>query len=68
MKHCKITNLLSEHELGDVDFSQFQQRHAPLYYHSGIQIVKQKHTISGWLANKSVNEQGKLLTIARTKC
>jgi len=68
MKHCKITNLLSEHEFGDLTFSQFRCRHASLYYHSDIHILKQNHTISGWLANKSENEQGKLLKMARTKC
>lgn len=67
MKHCKITNLLSEHEFGDLDFSQFRRRHASLYYHSGIQILKQNHTISGWLTTKSENEQGRLLKMARTK-
>ena len=45
IKHYKITNLLSEHEFGDLDFSHFRRRHAPLYYHSGIQILKQNHNI-----------------------
>ena len=39
-------------------------RHASLYY---IQILIQNHTISGWLANKSENEQGELLKMAKTK-
>lgn len=67
MKHCKITNLLSEHEFGDLDFSQFRRRHASLYYHSGIQILKQNQTISGWLASKPENEQASLLKMAKTK-
>ena len=67
MKHCKITKLLSEHEFGDIDFSQFRRGHASLYYHSGIQILKQNNTISGWLANKSETEQGELLKMAKTK-
>ena len=67
MKHCKVTNLLSEHEFGDLDFSQFRRRHASLYYHSGIQILKQNHTISKWLAGKPENEQSTLLKMARTK-
>ena len=66
MKHCKVTNLLSEHEFGDLDFSQFRRRHASLYYHSGIQILKQNHTISKWLAGKPENEQSTLLKMART--
>ncbi len=40
MQHCKLTNLVSEYEFGDLDFSQFRRRH----YHSSIQMVKRRHT------------------------
>ena len=29
MKHCKLTNLVSEYEFGALDFSQFRRRNAP---------------------------------------
>jgi hypothetical protein len=67
MKHCKLTNLVSENEFGDLDFSQYRRRHASLHFHSGIQMVKKNHTISGWLSLQSAEEQSRLLKFARTK-
>ena len=67
MQHCKLTNLVSENEFGDLDFSQFRRRHASLHFHSSIQIVKQNKTISYWLSSKSETEQSRLLKIARHK-
>ncbi|KAG1670843.1 hypothetical protein GQR58_016644 [Nymphon striatum] len=67
MKSCKVTNLVSENEFGDLDFSQFRRRHASLHYHSGIQMVKRNKTISTWLATKVESEQDSLMKIARKK-
>ena len=67
MQHCKLTNLVSENEFGDLDFSQFRRRHASLHFHSSIQIVKRNKTISHWLSSKSEMEQSKLLKIAGHK-
>ena len=67
MKHCKITNLISEYEFGDLDFSQYKRRHASLHYHSSIQMIKRNKTISQFLAQKSPTEQSKYLTRARAK-
>lgn len=49
MKHCRLTNLLSENEFGDLDFWMFKRRSASLHYHSGVQMVKRNKTISTWL-------------------
>ena len=65
MAHCKVTNLLSEYEFGDLDYSQFRRRHASLHFHSGIQMCRQNKTISKWLASKSEMEQSVLLRKAR---
>ena len=67
MKHCKLTNLLSENEFGDLDFSQFHRRHASLHFHSGIQMVKRNQTISRWLSRKPAPKQEQLLSLARAK-
>ena len=67
MEFAKVTNLVSENEFGDLDFSQFRRRHASLHYHSGIQMVKRNKTISSWLSKKSETEQDRLLIIARNK-
>ena len=67
MKHCKLTNLVSEYEFGDLDFSQFRRRHASLYFHSGIQMVKRNKTISSWLSSKPPHVQTDLLQTARNK-
>ena len=32
MKHCKLTNLLSENEFGDLDFGMFKRRNASVHY------------------------------------
>ena len=40
MKHFNVTNLLSEHEIGDLNFSPFQSRLGSLCYRLGIQIQK----------------------------
>lgn len=67
MYHCKLTNLLSENEFGDLDFSQYERRIASVNYHSGIQMVKGNKTISKWLAGKSSAEQSRLLKLARVQ-
>ncbi|XP_033096403.1 uncharacterized protein LOC117100720 [Anneissia japonica] len=68
MKHCKLTNLVSEYEFGDLDFSQFRRRHASMHFHSSIQMVKRNKTISDWLSSKPDEEQAHLLQLAREKC
>jgi hypothetical protein len=67
MKHCKLTNLVGENEFGDLDFSQYRRRHASLFFHSGVQMVKQNKTISVWLESKSPEDQSRLLNLARDK-
>ena len=67
MKSCKLTNLVSEYEFGDLDFSQFRRRHASLHFHSSIQMVKRNRTISKWLSSKPLHEQGSLLKICKEK-
>ena len=67
MKHCKLTNLLSENEFGDLDFGMFKRRNASVHYHSGIQMVKRNKTLSIWLASKPLDEQNKLLKLAGAK-
>jgi aubergine-like protein len=67
MKYCKLTNLLSEHEFGDLDFSQFRRRNASMHFHSTIQMVKRNKTISNWLSSKSPGEQSELLNKCRKK-
>ena len=67
MKSCKLTNLVSEYEFGDLDFSQFRRRHASLHFHSGIQMVKRNRTISKWLSSKPLHEQDSLLKISKEK-
>lgn len=58
MKACKLTNLVSEYEFGDLDFSQFRQRRpASLRFHSSIQVVKRNGTISKWLSSKPLHKQ-----------
>ena len=64
LKHCKLTNLVSEYEFGHLDYSQFKRRHASMHFHSGIQMIKMNKTISGWLSQKTEEEQSKLLKIA----
>ena len=54
MTHCKLTNLISEHALRDLDYSQYRRRHASLHFHSSIQMVKRNKTISVWLNSKSI--------------
>ena len=65
MTHCKLTNLISEHEFGDLDYSQYRRRHASLHFHSSIQMVKRNKTISVWLNSKSIQNQNTLLLKAR---
>ena len=65
--HFNLTNLLSENEFGNLDFSYFKRRGATLFNHSGIQMVKRNKTISSWLASKSSAEQCALLKMAQTK-
>ena len=67
MQHCKLTNLISEYDFGDLDYSQFRRRNASLHYHSGVQMVKRNKTISGWLVSKSEQEQSRLMQLARDK-
>ena len=31
IKHCKLTNLVSEYEFGNLDYSKFRRRHASLH-------------------------------------
>ena len=45
MAHCKVTNVLSEYEFGDLDYSQFRGQRASLYFNSGIQMCRQNKTI-----------------------
>ena len=65
MTHCKLTNLISEHEFGDLDYSQYRRRHASLHFHSSIQMVKRNKTISVWLNSKPIENQNTLLLKAR---
>ena len=65
MMHCKLTNLISEHEFGDLDYSQFRRRHASLHFHSSIQMVKRNKTISVWFKAKELDTQNSLLKRAR---
>lgn len=67
LKHSKLTNLLSENEFGDLDFSYYKRRNASLFYHSGVQMVKRNKTLSVWLSAKSPSVQSSLLTMARAK-
>ena len=67
MKHSKLTNLLSENEFGDLDFSYYKRRNASLFYHSGVQMVKRNKTLSVWLSAKSPSVQTGLLKMARAK-
>ena len=56
MKHCKLTNLLSENKFGDLDLGMFKHRNVSVHYHSGIQMVKRNKTISTWLASKPLDQ------------
>jgi aubergine-like protein len=67
MKHSKLTNLLSENEFGDLDFSYYKRRNASLFYYSGVQMVKRNKTLSAWLSSKSPSVQTSLLKMARAK-
>ena len=67
LKHCKVTNLVSEYEFGNLDYSQFRRRYASLHHHSSIQMVKTNKTISKWLSSKSCDDQSRLLHTAREK-
>ena len=67
MRHCRLTNLVSENEFGDLDFSQYRRRHASLHFHSGIQMAKRNKTISKWLSSKPEEAQSRFLKFARSK-
>ena len=67
MRHCKLTNLLSENEFGDLDFGMYKRRNASLHYHSGLQMIKRNKTISLWLSSKPIEDQNDLLKLAGSK-
>ena len=67
MESCKLTNLVSEFEFGDLDFSQYRRRHASMHFHSSVQMLKRNKTISKWLSSKSSSDQEKLLKICKEK-
>ncbi|XP_033123577.1 uncharacterized protein LOC117122178 [Anneissia japonica] len=65
MKSCKLTNLVSEFEFGDLDFSLFKRRNASLFFHTNIQMLKKNRTISKWLKSKPPKEQVSYLQLCR---
>ena len=62
MKHCKITNLLSEHEFGDLNVSLVptQRSFFILSFRHSDSKTESHHT-------RAAPEQGKLLKMANTK-
>lgn len=67
MKHCKLTNLVSEWEIGDLDFGMYKRRNVSLFFHSSLQMIKRNHTISHCSLKKPPTERQHLLQFARSR-
>lgn len=66
MAHCKLTNLTSEENFGDLDFSLFRRRNASLHHHTTMNMVRRNKSVS-WLCQQSAETQQQLLQLSSKK-
>ncbi|XP_041362472.1 uncharacterized protein LOC121378388 [Gigantopelta aegis] len=67
MRHCQLTNLTGEQNLGDLDYSLFVKRHASLHYRSFTNMMSRNKTMSSWFHKKTAVEQRDLLSMSKSK-
>ena len=67
MKHTKLTNLIGEQCLGDLDYNIFTRRNASLHFRSFISMMSRNQTMSTWFQGKSQEEQRRLLSLSAKK-
>lgn len=67
LQHSHITNLVSEENFADLDFSLFKRRNSSLHHHSTINMMKRNKSVTSWLAKKPEEEQQHLLQLSSQK-
>ena len=67
MNHCRLTNLIGEQNLADLDYSMFAKRHASLHLRSFTNMMSRNKTMTSWFNQKSQAEQKHLLAVSAIK-
>lgn len=66
LQHSHITNLVSEENFADLDFSMFKRRSSTLHHHSTINMIKRNKSVT-WLTEQTEEQQQKLLEMSSRK-